>query len=232
MKYKSLYIIPARGGSKGIPRKNIKPLAGIPLIHYSIAVARALSDDEHIIVTTDDEEIAEVARQTGLDVPYMRPKHLATDTANSRDVILDAMDYADCRGIEYDNVVLLQPTSPLRNVEDVENALKLYTSDIDMVVSVVESAVNPYYNCFETGATGFLHVSKGDGRFTRRQDAPKVWEYNGAVYVINPESLRSMEMGEFTKKVPSVMLRERSIDLDTPLDWAIAEIMISETDKK
>lgn len=232
MKYKSLYIIPARGGSKGIPRKNIKPLAGIPLIHYSIAVARALSDDEHIIVTTDDEEIAEVARQTGLDVPYMRPKHLATDTANSRDVILDAMDYADCRGVEYDNVVLLQPTSPLRNVEDVENALKLYTSDIDMVVSVVESAVNPYYNCFETGAGGFLHVSKGDGRFTRRQDAPKVWEYNGAVYVINPESLRSMEMGKFTKKVPLVMLRERSIDLDTPLDWAIAEIMISETDKK
>lgn len=232
MKYKSLYIIPARGGSKGIPRKNIKPLAGIPLIHYSIAVARVLSDDEHIIVTTDDEEIAEVARQTGLSVPYMRPKHLATDTANSRDVILDAMDYADCRGIEYDNVVLLQPTSPLRNVEDVENALKLYTSEIDMVVSVVESEVNPYYNCFETGATGFLQVCKGDGQFTRRQDAPKVWEYNGAVYVINPESLRSMEMGKFTKKVPSVMLRERSIDLDTPLDWAIAEIMISETDKK
>lgn len=232
MKYKSLYIIPARGGSKGIPRKNIKPLARIPLIHYSIAVARALSDDEHIIVTTDDEEIAEVARQIGLKVPYMRPKHLATDTANSRDVILDAMDYADRVGIDYDNVVLLQPTSPLRKVEDVENALNLYTSEVDMVVSVVESVVNPYYNCFETDAVGYLQVSKGDGRFTRRQDAPKVWEYNGAVYVINPKSLRSMEMGKFTKKIPSVMLRERSIDLDTPLDWTIAELMISETDKK
>lgn len=162
----------------------------------------------------------------------MRPKHLATDTANSRDVILDAMDYADCKGIEYDNVVLLQPTSPLRKVEDVENALNLYTSDVDMVVSVVESAVNPYYNCFETDVTGFLQVSKGDGLFTRRQDAPKVWEYNGAVYVINPKSLRSMKMGEFAKKVPSIMIRERSIDLDTPLDWIIAEFMISETDKK
>ena len=91
MRYKSLYIIPARGGSKGIPRKNIKKLAGVPLINYSISVARELSDDEHIIVTTDDDEIADVARQTGLPVPYMRPDYLATDTAGSREVILDAI---------------------------------------------------------------------------------------------------------------------------------------------
>lgn len=233
MKYKSLYIIPARGGSKGIPRKNIKPLAGTPLIHYSIAVARALADDNHIIVTTDDEEIAQVARETGLPVPYMRPAHLATDTAGSREVILDAMDYADAMGIEYDNVVLLQPTSPLRTAEDVENALKLYSSQVDMVVSVVEANANPYYNCFETDATtGYLYVSKGDGNITRRQDAPRVWEYNGAVYVINPQSLRAMTMGEFTRKVPCEMPRERSIDLDTPMDWAIAEVVMNELSKK
>ena len=233
MKYKSLYIIPARGGSKGIPRKNIKPLAGTPLIHYSIAVARALADDNHIIVTTDDEEIAQVARETGLPVPYMRPAHLATDTAGSREVILDAMDYADAMGIEYDNVVLLQPTSPLRTAEDVENALKLYSSQVDMVVSVVEANANPYYNCFETDVTtGYLHVSKGDGNITRRQDAPRVWEYNGAVYVINPQSLRAMTIGEFTRKVPCEMPRERSIDLDTPMDWAIAEVVMNELSKK
>lgn len=233
MKYKSLYIIPARGGSKGIPRKNIKPLAGTPLIHYSIAVARALADDNHIIVTTDDEEIAQVARETGLPVPYMRPAHLATDTAGSREVILDAMDYADAMGIEYDNVVLLQPTSPLRTAEDVENALKLYSLQVDMVVSVVEANANPYYNCFETDVTtGYLHVSKGDGNITRRQDAPRVWEYNGAVYVINPQSLRAMTMGEFTRKVPCEMPRERSIDLDTPMDWAIAEVVMNELSKK
>lgn len=233
MKYKSLYIIPARGGSKGIPRKNIKPLAGTPLIHYSIAVARALADDNHIIVTTDDEEIAQVARETGLPVPYMRPAHLATDTAGSREVILDAMDYADAMGIEYDNVVLLQPTSPLRTAEDVENALKLYSSQVDMVVSVVEANANPYYNCFETDVTtGYLYVSKGDGNITRRQDAPRVWEYNGAVYVINPQSLRAMTMGEFTRKVPCEMPRERSIDLDTPMDWAIAEVVMNELSKK
>lgn len=233
MKYKSLYIIPARGGSKGIPRKNIKPLAGTPLIHYSIAVARALADDNHIIVTTDDEEIAQVARETGLPVPYMRPAHLATDTAGSREVILDAMDYADAMGIEYDNVVLLQPTSPLRTAEDVENALKLYSSQVDMVVSVVEANANPYYNCFETDATtGYLQVCKGDGNITRRQDAPRVWEYNGAVYVINPQSLRAITMGEFTRKVPCEMPRERSIDLDTPMDWAIAEVVMNELSKK
>lgn len=233
MNCKSLYIIPARGGSKGIPRKNIKPLGGIPLIHYSIAVARALADDEHIIVTTDDEEIANVARQTGLAVPYMRPAHLATDTAGSREVILDAMDYADRSGIVYDNVVLLQPTSPLRRVEDVEKCLSLYNEQVDMVVSVVESGANPYYNCFEIDAqSGFLHVSKGDGHYTRRQDAPKVLEYNGAVYVINPQSLRNMAMGDFSRRVPCEMPRERSIDLDTPIDWAIAEIMINELTKE
>lgn len=233
MSYKSLYIIPARGGSKGIPRKNIKPLGGIPLIHYSIDVARALADDEHIIVTTDDEEIANVARLTGLAVPYMRPAHLATDTAGSREVILDAMDYADRSGIVYGNVVLLQPTSPLRRVEDVEKCLSLYNEQVDMVVSVVESSANPYYNCFETDAqSGFLHVSKGDGHYTRRQDAPKVWEYNGAVYVINPQSLRNMAMGDFSRRVPCEMPRERSIDLDSPIDWAIAEIMINELNKE
>ena len=229
---KSLYIIPARGGSKGIPRKNIKELAGVPLIHYSIDVARALADDSHIIVSTDDDEIAQVASQTGLAVPYMRPANLATDTAGSREVIIDAMDYADNVGIQYDNVVLLQPTSPMRNTDDVKRALGLYSPEIDMVVSVVETATNPYYNCFEIdSATGFLHVSKGDGKITRRQDAPKVWEYNGAVYVINPQSIRSMTMGEFSRKVPCEMPRERSIDLDTPMDWMIAELVMTEFSK-
>ncbi len=229
MAYKSLYIIPARGGSKGIPRKNIKPLAGKPLIHYSIEVARQLAiDDEHIIVSTDDDEIAKVAMQTGLAVPYMRPAHLATDTAGSREVILDAMDYADSKGIGYDNVVLLQPTSPFRSTLDVAACLNLYAPQIDMVVSVVETSANPYYNCFETNANGYLDVCKGNGKLTRRQDAPPVWEYNGAVYVINPLSIRAMAMGEFTRKVPCEMPRDRSIDLDTPLDWVIAELIIKE----
>lgn len=224
---KSLYIIPARGGSKGIPGKNIKPLNGKPLICYSIDVARQLADDSHIILSTDDEKIANVARDYGLPVEYIRPAELATDTAGSREVILDAMKWADSKGIEYDKVVLLQPTSPLRNLEDVVKCEQLYTPDIDMVVSVTPARCNPYYNCFETDPqTGMLHISKGDGTLTRRQDAPPAWEYNGAVYVINPDSIRRLPMGKFTRRVPVEMPVERSLDLDTPMDWALMELMM------
>lgn len=228
MTHRPLYIIPARGGSKGIPHKNIKPLAGRPLIAYSIDVARELCpEQDRIILSTDDPAIADTARSLGLKVDYMRPADLATDSSGSREVMLDAMDWADARGIAYDCVVLLQPTSPLRTADDVRAALELYTPQVDMVVSVEPAACNPYYNCFETDADGFLHISKGDGLLTRRQDAPPAWTYNGAVYVINPQSLRAMPMGSFGRRVPSPMAAERSIDLDTPRDWAVAEAIMS-----
>ncbi|MGM9851437.1 MAG: cytidylyltransferase domain-containing protein [Muribaculaceae bacterium] len=222
-----LYIIPARGGSKGIPRKNIKPLCGRPLIAYSIDVARAAgAADDHIILSTDDAEIAAVGRSLGLAVDYMRPAELATDTAGSREVMLDVMAWADARGLDYDCVVLLQPTSPLRTADDVSRALALYTAEVDMVVTVCLAAANPYYNLFETTADGFLTISKGDGLLTRRQDAPRVWEYNGAVYVINPQSLRRCGLGAFARRVPCEMPRSRSIDLDTMQDWALAELLM------
>jgi N-acylneuraminate cytidylyltransferase len=225
-----LYIIPARGGSKGIPRKNIKPLAGKPLIAYSIDVAKELAiDTAHVIVSTDDDEIAAVAESCGVPVPYRRPAELATDRSGSREVMLHAMDWADSRGIAYDCVVLLQPTSPMRTADDVRQALSLYTDNLDMVVSVAEALSNPYYTCFETTDDGYLHISKGDGLYTRRQDCPKVWEYNGAVYVINPNSLRAHALGEFIRRVPSVMDRSRSIDLDTLTDWMIAETILAQS---
>lgn len=225
---KPLVVIPARGGSKGIPRKNIKPFLGRPLVHYTIDVARQIAPDDHIILSTDDGEIAETGRSTGLPVPYMRPGHLATDTASSRDAIIDVMDWADNKGLNYDCVLLLQPTSPLRTVDDVKCCLDRYTSDIDMVVSVVPASSNPYYNCFETDpGTGFLHISKGEGLYTRRQDCPPAWEINGAVYVINPASIRKMPLGAFPRRVPVEMPSERSIDLDTPRDWVVAEAIAS-----
>ena len=226
---KPLYIIPARGGSRGIPHKNIKLLGDKPLIAYSIDAARAVgAPDDNILVSTDDMAIADtVTRSTGLPVRFMRPAELATDTAGSHEVILHAMDMADSLGIDYDVVVLLQPTSPLRTGADITAALDLYTPTVDMVVSVTQAPCNPYYDCFEVDpADGTLHVSKGDGLLTRRQDAPPAWVYNGAIYVINPESIKRMPLGAFPKRVPYVMPRERSIDLDTPLDWMIAEMMI------
>lgn len=223
---KTLYVIPARGGSKGIPHKNIKPLAGKPLIGYSIDVARQLADDADICLTTDDPEIARTAESMGLNVPFLRPASLATDTCGTYEVLIHALDFYRDRGIDYDTLVLLQPTSPMRTADDVRAALELYSPDIDMVATVKEAASNPYYNCYETDSDGFLHISKGDGGYTRRQDAPKVWEYNGAVYVINVESLRQMPLSAFTRRRMSVMPAERSVDLDTPIDWLIAEKLI------
>ena len=182
---RTLYVIPARGGSKGIPHKNIRPLGGIPLIGYSVRVARELADDRDICVSTDDPEIAATVENMGLKVPFLRPAELATDKSGTYEVLLHALDFYASQGIDYDVIVLLQPTSPFRRADDVRRAMALYTPDIDMVVTVKEAASNPYYNCYETDADGFLHISKGEGDYTRRQDAPKVWEYNGAVYVIN-----------------------------------------------
>lgn len=236
---KPLIVIPARGGSKGIPRKNIKELAGKPLISYTLDVASDIAGKMslpagNILVSTDDNEIAAVAESCGVAVPYRRPPELATDTAGSREVIIDAMDWAENHGIVYDCVLLLQPTSPFRTTADVEGCLNLFKSKSpDMVVSVKEATANPYYNCFETDPTsGNLYISKGDGLLTRRQDAPKAWEFNGAVYVISPEAIRSMPLGAFPRRIPYEMPASRSIDLDTPLDWAIAEAIIQHNNPK
>lgn len=230
---KPLFIIPARGGSKGIPHKNIKPLGGRPLIAHSIALALDVSrrmglDRSNVLVSTDSAEIAAVAAEAGAPTTYLRPAELATDKAGSREVMLHAADWARSQGIDFDCILLLQPTSPFRTAADVEGVLALYQArKPDMAVSVKAASANPYYNCFETGADGSLHVSKGDGLLTRRQDAPQAWEFNGAVYAINPESLRAMPMGDFPVRLPYEMPAERSVDLDTPLDWTIAETLLA-----
>ncbi len=224
----SLVIIPARGGSKGIPHKNIKPLAGKPLIEYTIDVARAIVPDENICVSTDDPEIIKVVEDYGLNVPFVRPEELATDKAGTYEVLLHALNFYEDQGKYFDNVILLQNTSPFRNAEHVEEALKLYSPAIDMVVSVKETASNPYYNCFEENNEGYLHISKGDGLYTRRQDVPKAYEYNGAIYVINPDSLKKMPLGKFTHRVKYVMDDMHSVDLDNMIDWKFAELIINE----
>lgn len=225
-----LYIITARGGSRGIPRKNVRPMAGRPLIAYTLDAAKEAQAQAggYILVSTDDTEIADAARAEGVTVDYMRPSALGGDTVGSREVLLDAMNWASAQGIAYDVVVLLQPTSPFRTGADILQTLRLYAAsdDADMVVSVCESGSNPYFSLFETATDGTLHISKGDGLYTRRQDCPKVYEFNGAVYAIRPASLRAMPLGAFPRRLPYVMPPERSLDLDTPADWAICEAMM------
>lgn len=224
---KKLVIIPARGGSKGIPHKNIKPLDGKPLIYYTIDTARAIAPDEDICVSTDDDEIIQVVENYGLEVPFKRPVELATDTAGTYEVLLHALDFCEKQGKHYDAVVLLQNTSPFRKAEQVKEALSLYNNDVDMVVSVKECAANPYYCVFEEDSNGYLHVCKGDGNIFRRQDAPKVYEYNGAIYIMNAETLKTTHMHKMHKRVKYVMDDLSSFDLDTMWDWQMAEAIIN-----
>ena len=191
---KTLVIIPARGGSKGIPHKNIKPLNGKPLIHYTIDEAREIVGDDDICVSTDDPEIIKCVEDYGLSVPFVRPEELAIDTAGTYEVLLHALSFYEKQGKHYDVVLLLQNTSPFRKAGQIKEALALYSPDVDMVVSVKECASNPYYCVFEEDNNGFLHVCKGDGNIFRRQDAPKVYEYNGAIYIMNAEKLKTTHM--------------------------------------
>lgn len=223
-----LVIIPARGGSKGIPHKNIKELGGKPLIYYAIDVARSLTIDENICVSSDDDAIIKVVEDYGLAVPFKRPESLATDNAGTNGVLLHALNFYEEKGNNYDMVVLLQATSPFRRTEDVYEAVKLFDDSIDMVTSVMPAKCNPYYDGFEDNSEGLLTISKGDGTIERRQDAPCVWQQNGAIYVINPESLKAKGLSGMTKIRKYVMDEIHSVDLDNMLDWKIAEIMLKD----
>ena len=225
---RTLVIIPARGGSKGIPRKNIKPFDGKPLIYYTIDCARAICQDIDICVSTDDDEIIQVVENYGLKVPFKRPEELATDTAGTYEVLLHALDFYEKKGVHYDVVVLLQNTSPFRTPQQVKEALSLYRDSVDMVVSVKECAANPYYCVFEENQEGFLHICKGEGDIFRRQDAPKVYEYNGAIYVMKAEVLKTTHMHKMQKRIKYVMDDLSSFDLDTMWDWKMAEMIKKE----
>lgn len=227
---KPLVVIPARGGSKGIPRKNIRLLAGKPLIHYTIEAARKVFADNLIFVSTDDVEIKLIAEQTGLAVPYLRPAELATDYAGSKDVLLHAVVFAEKNGYFPDTLILLQPTSPLRNATHIVEALKHFSHLTEMVVSVKETSSNPYYVLFEENEDGWLEKSK-IGHFETRQQCPKVWEYNGAIYVINVATLREKRINDFTHIKKVIMDDQSSHDIDSELDWIIAEQILKNQSK-
>lgn len=218
-----LVVIPARAGSKGIPHKNSKELGGKPLISYSIDIARHITSDEHICVSTDDPRILEIANEMRLPVPFVRPTELAGDDATTNDVLLHALNHYLLTGTDYKKILLLQPTSPFRTVVQVEEAIELFTHDIDMVVSVKKSHAASVI-CHED-TSGYLSLSLNSGA-RRRQDLPQFYEYNGAIYVINSTSLRNKGMSNFNKKVKYVMDEVSSLDIDSALDWNVAEYLI------
>ena len=228
-----LYLITARGGSKGIPGKNGKMLHRLPLLLYSINVARELSSDEWVCLSTDDDNLIALAENAGLKVPFKRPAELASDTAGSDQVILHALDYYESQNKKVDAIVLLQPTSPFRTAQHVREALAMYSGEEDMILGVKETKSNPYYLLVEENEEGYLHKSKKlPAHITRRQDAPKVYEINGAIYIINAASMKlKQSLSKFEKIKKYVMSEEDSLDLDTPLDWKFAELILSEKNK-
>jgi CMP-N,N'-diacetyllegionaminic acid synthase len=220
-----LVVIPARGGSKGLPRKNIKLLNGKPLIEYTIEAARGVFSNEQICVSTDDAEIKNLVENMGLLVPFLRPEYLAFDTVGTYEVLLHAIEFYDSNGYNPDILILLQGTSPFRTAQHLQEAFALYDTTCEMVVSVKETKSNPYYILREENQDGWLVKSK-EGNFIRRQDCPKVYELNGAIYIINVATLKAKPIQDFIKVKKYVMDETSSHDIDDPLDWIVAEELI------
>ncbi|MCB9426829.1 MAG: acylneuraminate cytidylyltransferase family protein [Flavobacteriales bacterium] len=223
---KILGLIGARGGSKGLPGKNIKKLAGVPLIGWSIKSGLSSKKIDKLIVSTDCKEIASIAKEYKAEVPFLRPTELASDEASSYSFIRHAVDYFLQSNETYDYLVLLQPTTPFRKEGDIDKMIDLAQKepDVDMVVSVVKSKANPYYNLFEEDKDGYLQKCK-QSVASRRQDVKEVYEINGSVYVIKTTSLLEKGTLNFDKVLKFEMSSEYSIDIDNQMDFDFAEFM-------
>lgn len=219
----TLFIIPARGGSKGLPQKNILPLNGKPLICYSIDAARGVCSDENICLSTNDEKIIAVAENYGLKVPFKRPESLSTDFASTWDVVKHAVEFYEKSGMKFNRICLLQPTSPLRNSKHIQQCFDLWEDEIDMIVSVKESKKAAIL-CHEI-EDGFLTFTLNKGA-KRRQDLPEFYEYNGAIYLLNFKSFKEKPVSEFSKIKKYVMSAEDSVDIDDELDFKLVEFIL------
>lgn len=220
---KVLALIPARGGSKSIPRKNIMPLAGKPLIGWTIDAARASFGIDRLVVSTEDEEIATVARQFGADIPFMRPAELAADDTPSIAPVVHAIQQLPC----YDWLLLLQPTSPLRSVADIEGILNFCrTSGESSAVSVCEVGKHPYWMYHRDGSHRLKAIIRGRPEITRRQDLPPAYTLNGALYLARTDWLIEHKTFIGPDTLGYVMPPERSADLDTFQDWRWIEYLI------
>lgn len=221
-------IIAARGGSKGVPRKNVRPLGSKPLIAYAIECGLAAPSLNRVIVSTDDEEIAAVARQYGADVPFMRPAELASDTATHWQVWRHALDMLEAEGAPADVLVEMSVTSPFRTVEDVEACVAEYhRGGWDAVLTVTDAYHNPYYNMVTVDDAGAVHLAiEPPSVFTRRQDTPTVYDVTTVVYALRPAFLRRAE-NFWQGRVGRIQVpREHALDIDTELDFAFAEFWL------
>ena len=215
-------IIPARGGSKGIPRKNLKNFNGKPLIAWTIEVAKNVSLIDSLIVSTDDREIAEVAQSYGADVPFMRPEEISQDKTPGIVPVLDVLK----RVPRYDEVLILQPTSPLRTGSDIKNIIQLGKSKkAPAVVSVTEAEKHPYWSFRLDESFHLIPWVKGSLNL-QRQDLPSAYCLNGALYWGKTDWVIQNETFVTNETLSYIMPRNRSIDLDTIFDWEIGEFLM------
>jgi len=217
----------ARGGSTGLPGKNTKILCGKPLIVHSIEQAFACPAIDRVFVSTDDPQIADVARAAGADVPFLRPAELATSSAAKMPVIRHLVAEVERLGVKLNRIVDLDPTSPLRLLSDIEACIALLDANTDVVITGYPAEKNPYFNMVESKADGNIGLVKSiPGGVVARQQAPAVYAMNASVYVWHRCSL---EKGIWDGRVRlHVMPRERSIDIDTSLDFRLVEMLINE----
>jgi N-acylneuraminate cytidylyltransferase len=222
---KILAVIPARGASRGLPRKNIKLMAGKPLIAYTIEDALKSNSLTNVIVSTDDENIADVSRKHGAEV-IKRPDALAKDETATIDVIFHVLEDLEVKNLQPDIVILLQLTSPLRSIGDIDEAIKLFKcSDCDSVVSVCEMEHSPYWSFNIEGE--YLEPIFGSIYLRmRRQDLPTAFLPNGAIYISTPQSLKNNASFYTDKTIPFLMPPQRSVDIDSELDFMLAELLI------
>ena len=226
MKY--IALICARGESKGLPKKNIRLLNGIPLMAWSIKIAKKIDRVSSVIVSTDSEEIANIAIDYGAQVPFIRPKELALDDSPEWLVWRHAINYLESQQNEVDNLLVLPATAPLRSIKDVNNCIDEFEKgDVDSIITVSEAKRNPYFNMTTNDNKGYSSIVINNDGVSRRQDAPKVFDMTTVAYVIKSEFIKKYN-GIFEGKVRSVCIpEERAIDIDTMLDFKIAEYLIS-----
>jgi CMP-N,N'-diacetyllegionaminic acid synthase len=221
---KILALVPARGGSKRLPRKNIRQLGGKPLIAWSIQVASELPAIADILVSTDDPEIAEHARRAGASVPWLRPAELATDTASSVDVAIHALDDYEREHGQVDGLLLLQPTSPFRSRARMQAGISLFADRPECsVVGVSPASLHPLW-CFRLENGKLQPFVEGGGLHLRSQDLPPAYSVNGAFYLVPAGILRNSRSFYAPETLPLIMENPAEfIDIDTEQDWQSAE---------
>ena len=228
MKPKILAIIPARGGSKGLLGKNIKPLLGKPLVAWTIERAKNSKYIDKVIVSTDDKEIAEISRKYGAEVPFLRPKELARDDSPTIDVIMHAIDWFEKRGEYFDIVVLLEPTSPLRKEDDLDNAIELFIKNIDKadsLISIGEVHLENPHNMKKI-EDGYVKPFIKDKNFYQRQQLPKVYFPYGVVYLSETDTLKKYKTFYQERTIPYFIERWQNYEIDDIYDFICVEAII------